>query len=145
MTRSFRSPESGRRAILPTLMFNTMYRRGTVAATHVAELPQEICYRTLAEQRIRQRSQIGTDVQRPNTGFAGHRGPQLPSKHHTSTRRIYPRLVITPKRTSDRWHSNWINAMVIHPVFLGAVLVDRYTEIRRARISSVAGDYERAR
>ena len=126
-------------------MLNTMYRRGTVGATYVAELPQENCYGTLAEQRIRQRSQIGTDLQRPNPGFAGYRGPQLPSEHHTSTRRIYPRLVITPSRPLDKWHSNWINAVDDSPGFVGAVLVDRYTEIRGARISSVAGDYERSR
>ena len=100
-------------------MLNTVYLRGTVAATHVAELPQENCYGTLAEQQIRQRSQIGTDVQRPNPGFAGYRGPQLPSKHHTSARRNIPRLVITPNRTVDKWHSNWINAVVIHPFSLG--------------------------
>ena len=145
MIRSFPSPESGRRAILPALMLSTMYRRGTLGATHVAELPQENCYGTLAEQRIRQRSQIGTGLQRPNPRFAGYRGPQLPSERHTSTRRISPRLVITPSRPVDKWHSNWINAVSDSPGFVGAVLVDGHTEIRGARISSVVGDYERPR
>ena len=60
-----------------------MYRRGTVAATHVAKLPQGNRRETSLETRVRQRVRNGTDIQRPNTGFAGYRGLQSPSEHHT--------------------------------------------------------------
>jgi hypothetical protein len=104
------------------LMVNTMYRRGTVAATHVAELPQANCHGTLPELRIRQRVPNGTDLQRPNPGFAGYRGPQLPSKHHGSARRIFPRLAMTPTGTLDKWHSNWIMVIGDFTGFVGAVI-----------------------
>ena len=93
-------------------MFNTMYRRGTVAATPVAGLPQGDSRGTLTEPRIRQRVPNGTDVQRPNPGFAGYRGPQLPSKHHGSARLIFPSLAMTSASTRGEWHSNWINSDV---------------------------------
>ena len=75
-------------------MFSTMSRRGTLAATHVANLPQANRRGTPAEPVIRTPVQNATNVQRPNMGFAGYRGLQLPSQHHTSTRRKVPRLAL---------------------------------------------------
>src|SRR6202041_3454548 len=89
-------------------MFNTMYRRGTVAATDVAKLPQAIRRGTLTQRTFRQPVQNGTDVQRPNLRFAAYRGLQVPSQHHTSARRIVPCLAITAKGTPKKWHGNWI-------------------------------------
>src|SRR5579862_5670355 len=89
-------------------MFSTMSRRGTLAATHVANLPQGNWRWTPTEQVIRTPVQNATYVQRPNMGFAGYRGLQFPSQHHTSTRRKVPRLALTPTRTLRKWHGNWI-------------------------------------
>src|ERR1700675_782254 len=97
-------------------MFNTMYRRGTLAATHVANLPQGNRHGTPTEPAIRTRVQNATNLQRPNMGFAGYRGLQLPSQHHTTARRKVPRLALTPTITLKKWHSNWINSrLVISP------------------------------
>lgn len=102
-------PGTGSASYLACVMFNTMYLRGTVAATRVAELPLANLSETLTETRFRQSMQNATDVQRPNPGFAGYRGLQLPSEHHTSTRRIVPRHAMIPNRAASKWHSNWIN------------------------------------
>ena len=135
-------PGTGSAPILPRLMLNTMYRRGTVAATHVAGLPQANLRETLAETRIRQSRQNATDVQRPNTGLAGYRGLQLPSEHHTSTRRIVPRHAMIPERA---------------PRVNGTAIGSKPTGLRRGRFSrqlyrnpsspnsTFAGDYERTR
>src|ERR1700683_2155789 len=116
MKRSFPSAESGSAEITDGLMFNTMYRRGTVAATDVAKLPQAIRCGTLTQPTFRQPVRNGTDVQRPNLGFAAYRGLQVPSRHHTSARRIVPRLAMTPNETPKKWHGNWIISLSeIHP------------------------------
>ena len=85
-----------------------MYLRGTLAATHVANLPQENRRGTPREPALRTPVQNATNVQRPNMGFAGYRGLQLLSQHHTSTRRKVPRLALTPTQTLEKWHGNWI-------------------------------------
>src|ERR1700693_754942 len=131
---------------LAVLMFSTMYRRGTVAATGVAGLPQATRCETLTQPAFRQRVQNGTNIRRPNLGFAGYRGLQMPSRHHTSARRIVPRFAMTPNQTPKKWHGNWIITpnQRFHPASVGQ-LSWLYSEIRGARISSVMGDYERAR
>ncbi len=111
---------------LAILMFNTMYRRGTVAATHVAKLPQASRRGTPTEPMIRQRMQNGTDVQRPNLEFAAYRGLQVPSQYHMSARRIVPRLAVASSRTLRKWHGNWIISRIrrISPGFVRTTLVD---------------------
>jgi hypothetical protein len=74
-----------------------MSRRGTVAATGVAEVPQAIRCGTLIQPMFRYHVQNETDIQRPNMGFAGYRGLQLPSHHYTTPKRIVPRLAMTPE------------------------------------------------
>ena len=72
-------------------MYNNMYRRGTVAATSVAELPQGIGCWILARGGFCRGAQGGSDVLRSNRRFAAYRGFQSPSRHHTSSRRNVPR------------------------------------------------------
>src|SRR5260221_2959663 len=93
---------------LAKLMFNIMSRRGTVAATHVAKLPQSSRRGTLTEPAISQRAQNGTNVQRPNPRFAAYRGLQSPSQHHTTARRTVPRLTMNPNGTPNQWPRNLI-------------------------------------
>ena len=102
-------------------MLNIMSRRGTVAATGVAKLPQSSRGGTLSEPAISQRVQNGTNLQRPNLRFAAYRGLQLPSQHHTSTRRMVPRLAMTPNRTPNKWHGNWI--ISLSEITPGSVLI----------------------
>ena len=85
-----------------------MYRRGTVAATDVAKLPQADRRGTLPEPAIRLCAQNAADLQRPNLRFAGYRGLQLPSHHHTSARHMVTRLVMAPNAAPGKWHGNWI-------------------------------------
>jgi hypothetical protein len=119
---------------LTILMSSTMSRRGTLAATHVAKLPQGNRRGTQNEPGIRACVQNGTSVQRPNMRFAGYRGLQLPSHHHTSTRRMIPRLALTP--TGTQRNGTAIGSLLdqrFHPA-----LLRQYIEIRGTRIS--AGD-----
>src|SRR5208282_5357485 len=76
-------------------MTNSMCRVGAVAATSVAELPQRIACGTLTNRRFGSGVQDGSDVQRPNRGFAGHRGLQLAWQHHTSIRHVVPCRAMT--------------------------------------------------
>jgi hypothetical protein len=145
MRRSFPSAERGRMSHLAVLMFSTMYRRGTVAATDVAGLPQAIRCGTLTQPTFRQRVQNGTDIRCPNLRFASYRAFQLPSRHHTSARRIVPRLAMTPNRTPRKWHGNWIIPPTEASSSFSRTTHLVYSEIRGTRISSVMGDYERAR
>jgi hypothetical protein len=108
MTKILSLAGSGQASDLTVVVFRTMSRRGTLAATHVANLPQENGRGTPTEPVIRVPVQNATNVQRPNTGFAAYRGLQLPSQHHTSARRKVSRLAMTPTRTLGKWHGNWI-------------------------------------
>src|SRR5882757_1734003 len=131
MTRSFPSPESGRRGRLGDSIFSTMCRRGTVAATCVAKVPQSNRRGTLSETRIRQHVRNGSDIQPPNLGFAAYRGLQLPSQHHMSARRIVPRRATTPQPTLGKWHGNWIIIARRLGGFIETTLVEPYSGIRR--------------
>ena len=143
MTQSF--PAIGQASDLTILTFSTMSRRGTLAATHVANLPQANRRGTPTEPVIRARVQNATNLQRPNMGFAGYRGLQFHSQHHTTARRKVTRLASTGTRTLRKWHGNWIITPSEASPSFGRTTQLVYSEIRGTRISSVMGDYERAR
>jgi len=101
-------PTIGSTRHLALIVSSTMSRGGTGAATHVAEMPQANRCGTLTESGIRESVLSGTDIQRPNPGFAANRGFQSPSQHHTSARRMVPRHAIILTSTPKKWHGNWI-------------------------------------
>src|SRR5208282_1604875 len=72
-------------------MYNNMYRRGTLAATSVAELPQGIGCIILARGGLCRGARGGSDILRPNRRFAAYRWFQSPSRQHTSPRHNVPR------------------------------------------------------
>src|ERR1019366_2546356 len=76
-------------------MISAMCRMGTVTLTSVAGLPRTIACGRLTHRRFGSGMQDGSDVQRQNGGFAGHRGFQLAPQHHTSIRHVVPRHVAT--------------------------------------------------
>src|ERR1019366_5416038 len=87
-------PGFGPASHFATPILSIMFRAGTLVITNVAELPQTIACGSLTYRRLGSGMQDGSDVQRPNRRFAGHRELQLAPQHHGSIRHVVPRHVV---------------------------------------------------